>query len=76
MATSMLLQATVGAVAELPVPSVHRNEMYTMLQAPSMGGVRRFGAGRKGLGVGRRKAVLIGFRAQSGTNIWNSIYSE
>jgi hypothetical protein len=59
MATSMLLQATPGAV--------HKKEMYTMLQAPSIGGVRRFGAGREGHGeCSRRKAVLIGFRAQSG----------
>lgn len=48
--------------------------MYTMLQAPSIGGVRRFGAVRKaGHGVCRRKAVLVGFRAQSGMCICNPL---
>jgi hypothetical protein len=39
--------------------------MYTMLQTPSIGGVRRFAGDRNGHGVCMKKTVLRGFRAQS-----------
>ncbi|KAG0570542.1 hypothetical protein KC19_6G169500 [Ceratodon purpureus] len=65
MASSVVLQATLGRAAQLP--SVHRSEMYTMLQAPSIIGARSFGAGVRGHGVLRRKAVVrLGYRAPSG----------
>lgn len=67
MATSMLLQATPRALTE------QKNQMYTMLQAPSIGGVRHFGAARRGYGVcSRRRAVLIGFRVRSGMHLLTS----
>ena len=71
MALTVFLQATPGPVAQLPVPSVHRNELYTMLQALSLGGVRGLGAGRRGRGVHKRKSVLrLGFRAPIGMRMF------
>lgn len=69
MATSMmLLQATPPrALTE------QKNQVYTMLQAPSIGGVRYFGAARRGYGVcSRKRAVQIGFRVQNGMRLLTS----
>jgi hypothetical protein len=75
MATlTMLLQAIPGPVAQMrSISLAHRNEMYTMLQTPSIGGVRRFAGDRNGHGVCMKKTVLRGFRAQSGISTSDSL---
>lgn len=68
MAASLLLHTAPRPFGEISCSSVHGGGVHTMLQAPCLGGARSIGPrGRRGNGVFKRKPMLLGFRAQSGT---------
>ena len=68
MAASLLLHTAPRPFAEVSCCSVHGGGVHTMLQAPCLGGARSIGPrGRRGNGVFKKKPMLLGFRAQSGT---------